>query len=148
MTLKFKLVPDTGVQQLPVSPSVAPTANLEIESKEQDTVIQLMSKNLQKKATLIMHYLKNKISLTKEGNVVYPDQSVGSNLYDLLKYFTTPKHMSPPRPFDASEFQQLMNENGVPLSALGSGKSLDRTEKLNETTQKHNTLKHWKTLYN
>ena len=60
------------------------------------------------------------LKLTADNDVIYPDGQIGSNIYDLIKYFVSDVNFSPPRPSDSKQFQKLLE--AVPKSAFGRGR--------------------------
>jgi hypothetical protein len=90
---------------------------------EYQTLIDLLPGRLQTKAKLLLHYLRD-VPVDGQGRVIYPDGVNGSYLIDLIRYFVSPKSMSPAKPIDATTFTEVMRANGVPTSALGAGRSL------------------------
>jgi len=104
----------------------APTRALMETTKEEGIskgVVDLLPKNLQKKSGLILSVLGDHLKLNDQNQIIYADNSIGSNIHDLLRYFTSSVHMSPGRPFDANQFSNLIEKTGVPDSALGYGRS-------------------------
>lgn len=90
---------------------------------EKENIIDLLPKGYRNKAKLLMHYIPD-IKLNNQGRVVYADGSLGSSLYDLVRYFVSSAQMSSARPLDAPKFAMILTKAAVPQSALGSGRSL------------------------
>jgi hypothetical protein len=85
----------------------------------------LLPKNQRGKARLLMHYLSPSIKLDSQQRVTYEwNGAQGSNLLDLIKYFTSHNDsmIKTPRPIDADDFSRLIRAVGVPEAALGKGR--------------------------
>jgi hypothetical protein len=87
------------------------------------TLVQLMPPRLRNKAGLLLHYLKD-LSVDGQGRVKYESGETGSYLIDLVRFFASPKAMSPARPLDSNLFANVLIEHNVPQSALGAGRNL------------------------
>jgi hypothetical protein len=94
----------------------------------------MFPKNLRNKAKLMLNNIKD-VNLNDNNRIIYPDKTVGSNIFDLVKYFVSDINFSPARPLDSEKFETLLD--GVPLSAFGRG----RKSRVAEHKMK------WKTLY-
>ena len=88
------------------------------------TLIKLLPGRLIGKAKLLYQYIKD-INLDKEGRVIYDDNALGSYLLDLIRFYVSPKNMSPARPIDAIQFGKILLQKSVPSAAIGSGRILD-----------------------
>ena len=80
------------------------------------TLVELLPKNLRKKARILVHYLENKITLNEHQRIVYENGEVGSYLLDMIRYYVSP--LVKQRPVDAPDFESVLKNLGVPSSAL------------------------------
>ena len=77
-------------------------------------MIALFPKAYRGRAKTILSHLDGHIELDLSNRVVYNGDTVGSHLYDLVKYFSAPKIAKIARPLDAPQFLKLMQANSVP----------------------------------
>ncbi len=81
-------------------------------------MIALFPKAYRGKAKIILSHLDGYVELDPSNRVIYGENTVGSHLYDLVKYFTAPKSGKTGRPLDAPQFLKLMQDNGVPNGVI------------------------------
>ena len=85
--------------------------------------LELLPKRLQNKGKQLLHYITKYFKIDPETDcILYPDNSLGSAVLDLLKFFLTPKNLFSTQPFDAQKVAQIFLENKVPGSCFASGK--------------------------
>ena len=99
-----------------ISPSKS--ADDDESGKRHRFLIELLPKNIQRKASMLLHYIVKVARITEEGIVQYEDGSYGSNLIDLLKYLCG-SGFSVKKPFDADKLENLVKNAGAPESAFG-----------------------------
>lgn len=127
------------------------------EPTEIDAIVDMMPKQMARKAKLLVHYIRNQIKLSENGRIVYPDRSLGSHLHDLVKFFVASPMLKIPRPIDAVKFGILLKQIGVPRASLGRDLTLIRSGRgtrhsssgiLQKKNDSNGTAKrlHWKTL--
>ena len=137
MAKKFVLVPEDMLREK--YPPLKTTENLD-ESDEKTTVmtitpdteskkhdqfsdlVKLFPKNYRNKVKLFLHYVQKRVKLDENDNVVYPDLTRGSNIIDHVRYFIMP--FSKGRPIDAPQFEQIIDEIGVPKSILAKRRAI------------------------
>lgn len=125
-----------------------------VEEDEYDAIVNMMPRQMRQKAKLLAHYTKNRISLTENGRVVYGDQSIGSHLHDLIRFFVSSPTLRVPRPVDAVKFGITLKRIGVPRAALGRDLTLIRDAQDTRAVPNPNPKKrsrngsqlHWKAL--
>ena len=95
------------------------------DSTVEEDMVKLFPKRQQNKAKLVIGHLNN-IKLDTNNRVIYRDGTVGSTLYDLVRYFITNSgHFSAPKPIDADQFKHHFL-NGVPTAAFGKNKTHEK----------------------
>lgn len=107
------------------------------EADELDAIVEMMPKQMGRKAKLLVHYIRNHISVSDNGRVIYDDSSIGSHLHDLVKFFVASPMLRVPRPIDAVKFGILLKRLGVPRAALGRDLTLIRDRRT--TNNKHSS---------
>lgn len=104
-----------------------------VEEKKIDTplatVLSLLPKRLRNKGKILLHYLDGEINLDGSNRIIYSDNSLGSHLLDLIRYYTTSAGINIHRPVDAPQFGLLLKRLGVPDAALGRPIVLKRVVK-------------------
>lgn len=91
-----------------------------LENFKDDKLINLLEmvpKSYQPKARILLTCLQGKVKLTDQQRVIYSD-GVGSHIIDLVRYYVTPSQLKINRPEDAQKFGQLLEQHGVPSSAV------------------------------
>lgn len=104
-----------------------------------ETVLSLLPKRLKNKGKILAHYLKGKVNLDSNNRVIYSDNSLGSHLLDLIRYYTTSSGINISRPIDALQFGLLLKKLGVPDAALGRPITLKRILKSGTVTNQQRT---------
>jgi hypothetical protein len=146
MAKRYAIVPESCLQRLKepraataVDEETLPMHREEIVVHEEtpetpapaNQVLDLLPKNQRAKARILMHYLSPSIKLDSQQRVTYEwNGAQGSNLLDLLKYFTSHNDslVKTPRPIDAEDFARLIRSAGVPEAALGKGRCTGSSE--------------------
>ena len=132
MARKYLLVPPSWKDNSVDIPEKNVPTIIETVDEPPD-IVSLFPKRQQNKAKLLFGYLKN-VKLDSDNRVIYVDGSIGSTLYDLMRYFITDTgHFSAPKPIDSDTFKHQFL-SGVPSAAFGK----------NKTHEKHKF--EWKTL--
>ena len=113
MARRFVLVPEKQMQQSnpPVNFAPPTVANIINDEINYDAIINIMPKPLRHKTKVVLHHLQPRLDVNDK--VIYPDETVGSHLYSLLKYFLSDLPSKQPRPPDGQKFEELM-KNKVP----------------------------------
>ena len=120
MARRYALVPESWLNakqdEGEKKPEGVTISHIVKPKKKNESLEQLLPKNLRGKAKILLHYLNEVLKLDENDRVIYADGYVGSSVLDLIRYFVSPwvKH----RPLDAPRFKDLMNEAGVPESAI------------------------------
>lgn len=116
MAKKFALVPESWLhtkEQLATDDTVSihePTV------ANWDNVLDLLPKSYKSRGRIILHHIEGQVKLNQQNRVVYQGGKQGSHIIDLLKYFLSP--FSKSKPIDASHFEKIMKQSGVPQSAI------------------------------
>lgn len=93
---------------------------------EIDKLVTFLPKLQRAKGRLIMQALKDKIHLDANSRILYDDGTLGSSLFDHLKYWTGSSGKEGiKRLIDHDQFLSLMKNNGVPLSAITKEKQFN-----------------------
>jgi hypothetical protein len=134
MAQKYRLVPMNNLTQTtqPINHTssdiaVDPLNHADEETGRYQEIVDLLPKNLRRKAKILLHYLKNQLRLDDNSRIIYADGGQGSHLLDLVKYYTTPRSVKLSRPVDAVKFGLLLKQIGVPDAALGRELILKRS---------------------
>jgi hypothetical protein len=142
MAKRYAIVPESWLSRLknpPVQQQTEQTPTVEqpnitvVEEMEEknrfEGVIELLPKAQRTKARILLHYLAPVVKLDVHQRILYqPYGKVGSNLLDLVRYFTSPSYFKVPRPLDAEDFSKLIKQVGVPEAALGYGRCENETK--------------------
>jgi hypothetical protein len=122
MATKMRLVPEEEYSQI-TRRSTQPNPQQIVKLVEPESknglmdLVQFFPKNCKTKAKLLLSSISGKLTLNDQNRVLYPpNNDVGSNIIDLVKYFTSSFPME--RPLDARRFLKLMENAGVPKSAI------------------------------
>lgn len=124
--------------------------NKNSDNNEYENMIQLLPKTSRNKARILFHSLKSNLSLDEHGRVKYKDDTVGSPLYDHLKYWTTRIGKEGVlRPLDSDKFINLMVLSSVPKSSVSSDKQhyLIEKEEDYDNQQNDTSNKNWIRLF-
>lgn len=93
----------------------------------------LFPKNLRSRAETILRLIGSHVKVSENNSVIYSDNTIGSNIIDLIKYVIIPSGSvmrRPLRAYDATLFEKVLKQAGTPDSILAK-----------------NTTATWKTLY-
>ena len=116
-----------------------PLVNLheQVEENKLVQLAELLPKNMRSRARIVLHYLENgNVTVNELQRIVYQNGAVGSHIIDLTRYAVSPFMKT--RPIDWPQFHALLQNLGVPTSALAN--------KGGETFTNQNTmLAQWKT---
>lgn len=109
------------------SPTVTSPGNT---PNELEQLLEMVPKTYRHKAKVFLNYVMKHISLDDQQRVIYDDEdnndeSVGSNIIDIVRYFVSPYPAE--RPLDAPRFQEVVEKSGVPMYTLHKRKTLLRT---------------------
>jgi len=118
MAKRYALVPESWLQQNNV-PYDGNGNLITFDSKEErhlSHMADILPQKLRNKARMLLHYIDGKIKLDDRERIVYNDNHVGSYIIDLVRYYVSPFVKT--RPLDAPRFEALLNEIGVPSSAI------------------------------
>lgn len=121
------------IMLLPAEQEFIPTP----KKSEFDAFIELLPKNMQRKASVLVHSIQNYIDMDDNGRIIYEDGSVGSSVFDHIRYWISNQGKEGiRRPVDFEQFAKLLRDKGVPKSAIAKDKQhfLDSVQK-------------WKKLY-
>ena len=80
------------------------------EETNTEQLVKYIPQKYKLKARKLLSRLK-KLHLTDDNRIIYSDQSIGSNIFDLLTYFVSDVKNKTPRPLDSETFQALLNES-------------------------------------
>lgn len=111
MARKFVLVSESRFKELqtPATIETSPAGGatiIEEKTENYDTIIELMPKQLRHRSRVLLHYIRPNIN--PEGRIIYPDETIGSHAYTLLKYYLTDLPTKQKRPVDAKKFEELL----------------------------------------
>ncbi|MCP3681356.1 MAG: hypothetical protein GY861_01575 [bacterium] len=113
-----------------------------------EEIINLLPKNIRKKATTFLYYLFQKVTISSDSRIQYPDGEMGSPILDIVKYFTTSSKIPVKMPFDGIKLSRLIEQWSFPEAAFGNGKhpSSFLQHYPSEKESKHTKPSRWITL--
>ena len=85
-------------------------------------LIELLPKATRSRARVLLHHLPKSLRV-KDGLVLFPDDTPGSPLIDVLKYYCSPRHFRVPLPQGFQRMNQLLKDAKVPQTAFSTDKS-------------------------
>ena len=122
MARRFALVPESWLSTLQNGETKKTTnhggvnfENVDGTKNNLGNLVDLLPKNLQNRARMLLHYIEN-VNVNDAQRIVYSDGSVGSHIVDLIRYAVSPFVKT--RPIDWPQFSALLESNNVPVSAL------------------------------
>lgn len=139
MAKRFALVPESWLQSknIPYNSDGKLITFDEPDKRTFSSMVDILPKNIRNKARMLLHYLDGKIKLDDQERIVYSDDHVGSYLLDMVRYYVSPFVKT--RPLDSPRFEELLQEIGVPSSAIV--RSI-----VSDNNQSNDILANWKQL--
>ena len=122
---------------------------VEKTSNAWEETINLIPKRYQTKAKALIHYLKDRVTLDANERIKYDDGSVGSHIYDMIRFYVYPAALSLKRPLDAVQFGLMLKEIGVPDAAVSRNIVIPQSAQLKhgETgKKKRKAVNRWKKM--
>jgi len=124
MAKRLSLVPSTWLQRLKEqrqSNNSSDNINSEELTKKFENIIEMMPKQSRSRAKILAHYIKDRVKLVNSSDlIVYEDETVGSPIYDLIRWVVTPRRFNTTKPFDADKFLLYLKTLNVPNSVYAT----------------------------
>lgn len=83
-----------------------------------DALLVFFAKRFRSRISVLLRFILPRIKLDENMRVLYDDGSIGSNIIDLVRYYTIPTNTKTTRPTDAVRFGLWLKQIGAPLSVL------------------------------